>query len=84
MSSGAWFEELHSKFGSLREYIDDLHARRTDEETVLVNIDNETDENVVATAVQKWVLTRMGVVGRSRLIELKTPVESTWASVQSS
>jgi hypothetical protein len=73
MSSRAWFEQLQSNFGSLREYIDDLHARRTDEETVLVNIDNETDENVVATAVKKWVSTRMGMVGRSLLFELKTP-----------
>ncbi|KAJ6157228.1 hypothetical protein N7497_006113 [Penicillium chrysogenum] len=73
MSSRAWFEQLQSNFGSLREYIDDLHARRTDEETVLVNIDNESDENVVATAVKKWVSTRMGMVGRSLLLELKTP-----------
>ncbi|KAJ5340318.1 hypothetical protein N7541_009442 [Penicillium brevicompactum] len=73
MSSRAWFEELRGKFGSLREYIDDLHTRCAEEESVLVNVDNETDEYVVATAVQKWVSTRMGVVGRSRLLELKTP-----------
>lgn len=72
MLSRAWFEQLQSNFGSLREYIDDLHARRTDEETVLVDIDNETDENVIAIAVKKWVSTRMGIVGRSRLLELKT------------
>ena len=72
MSSGAWFEELRGKFGSLREYIDDLHARRAEGESVLVNVDNETDEDVVATAVQKWVSTRMGVTGRSRLLEWKT------------
>ncbi|KAJ5982443.1 hypothetical protein N7451_012543 [Penicillium sp. IBT 35674x] len=71
MSSRAWFEELHSKFGSLREYIDDLHTRRAEGESVLVNLDNETDEDVVATAVNKWVSTRMGVTGRSRLLEWK-------------
>jgi hypothetical protein len=73
MSSRAWFEELHSKFGTSREYIDDLHTRRAEGESVLVNVDNETDEDVIATAVQKWVSTRMGVVGQSRLLELKTP-----------
>jgi hypothetical protein len=72
MSSRAWFEELHSKFGSLREYIEDLHTRRAVRESVVVNVG--TDENVVATAVQKWVSTRMGVVGRSRLLEFKTPL----------
>lgn len=38
-----------------------------------MNIENETDENAVVTAVKKWVSTRMGIVGRSLLLELKTP-----------
>jgi hypothetical protein len=58
-----------SKFRSLREYIDDLYARRADRDTILIGIDNETNENIVARAVYKYVSTRIGVVGRSRLLE---------------
>ncbi|KAJ6118765.1 hypothetical protein N7471_013385 [Penicillium samsonianum] len=72
MSYREWYENLLGKFGSLNEYIDDIHARRVGRDAILVQVGLEREENLKMEAVLKWISARMGIIGRSRVLELKS------------
>lgn len=72
MSYREWYENLLGKFGSLNEYIDDIRARRVGRDAILVQVGLEREEDLKMKAVLKWISARMGIIGRSRVLELKS------------